>query len=485
MQGIATSTRHVVCALVASALIVTLAYAYVIAFNVGWRSVVVVNGGVIFFFLCGVFIRNLRAFLLFSVVFCISLGYGYYLIFQPVVESESQPHSMGIRIEVVDVLLAMLYAQWALRASGNRMQPLRLTLGHPLGTILLLWIFYVFVWGLIHATHFKYTAYSVIDLLKGFMLYFYLANNVSDISDLKIVVYGLFASTVAHALYVCFQYSTGLNLPLQGEFTHFVPLEGVRPAGFFGTWDGAAVMMAVVFPVGLAYLLVIQDPWQRRLAMLGIGVVFIGILLTKARATWLAVLISTATVIWLTHFRDRVSMKTLVKVVAVSAILVAPAVPFIATRLITGTYGENRMPLVYTAIEMIKDNWVSGVGLGNYIFHMQRYLSPTLLEEWAFTVHNEYLMWLAETGVVGFSLYYLLLGLAIAKLWKMTRSSRAWIFVVSAGLCAALIASLPNRMLTFYHFTPTFLQYCTVLALTVVMERLDRLEAGITPPSGK
>jgi O-antigen ligase len=480
MERTAAPTRYVLGALAASAVILTLAYVYVISFSVGWRSVAVVNGAVIFFFLCGLFIRHLRAFLLFTAIFCISLGYGYFLIHQPVLEFESQPVSIGIRIELMDVALALLYAHWAFRAAGNRMQPLRLTLGHPLGTILLIWILYGLVSAWIIAGHFKYSTFAAIELLKGFILFFYLVNNISDVGDLKIIVYALFASTVAHALYICFQYTTGLNFPLQGEFTHFVIREGLRPAGFFGTWDGAAVMMAMIFPVGLAYLLVIEEPWIRRLTILGLTIVFVGILLTKTRATWVAILISTIMVIWLTRIRARVSRKTLARIVAASVVLIAPALPFVASRLLTGTYGEDRLPLIYTAIAMIKDNWVAGVGLGNYVFYMQDYLAPAFREEWTFTVHNEYLLWLAETGVLGFALYYLLLGLVIAKLWRISKSSDAWIFLVSAGLCAALIASLPNRMLTFYHFTPTYLQYCVVLALAIILERLDMKGSGAT-----
>jgi O-antigen ligase len=473
MERTAAPTRYVLGALAASAVILILAYVYVISFSVGWRSVAVVNGAVLFFCLCGVFIRHLRAFLLFTAIFSISLGYGYFLIHQPVLEMESQPVSIGIRIELMDVALALLYAQWALRSAGNRMQPLRLTLGHPLGTILLIWIIYGVVSASVLAGHFKYSAFSAIELFKGFMLFFYLVNNISEADDLKIIVYALFASTVAHALYIGFQYATGLNFPLQGEFTHFVDREGLRPAGFFGTWDGAAVLMAMVFPVGLAYLFVIEKSWKRRLTVLGLTIVFVGILLTKTRATWVAILISTIMVIWLTRIRARVSKKTMARIIAACVVLIVPAIPFVVSRLLTGTYGEDRLPLIYTAIAMIKENWVAGVGLGNYVFYMQDYLAPAFREEWTFTVHNEYLLWLAETGVLGFSLYYLLLGLVIAKLWRMTKSSDTWVFLVAAGLCSGLIGSLPNRMLTFYHFTPTYLQYCVVLALAIILERLE------------
>jgi O-antigen ligase len=107
---------------------------------------------------------------------------------------------------------------------------------------------------------------------------------------------------------------------------------------------------------------------------------------------------------------------------------------------------------------------------------------------WTYIVHNEYLLRLAETGIIGFLLFYFLVLVVIIRLWRTARSPDPWIFVVSGGLFAALIGSLPHRMVSVYHYLSFFLQWCVVLALTQVMtvferERVTEIEAG--PSSGE
>ena len=134
----------------------------------------------------------------------------------------------------------------------------------------------------------------------------------------------------------------------------------------------------------------------------------------------------------------------------------------------------TRVPLMYTAVNMIKDNWLMGVGVNNYPFHqITRHVPLHLRYAWSYIVHNEYLLRLAETGIIGTLLYYTLTLLMMIKLWRSTRSSDPWVFLVSAGLFAAMIGSIPHRVVSYYHYVNFFMQLCVVLALTQYMGTLD------------
>jgi O-antigen ligase len=127
-----------------------------------------------------------------------------------------------------------------------------------------------------------------------------------------------------------------------------------------------------------------------------------------------------------------------------------------------------------TAMNMFESNWLAGVGKGNYFLEANQYIPQELRGTWVYTVHNEYLLHLAETGIIGFALYYLILLLAIKKLWFGTRSSNPWVVALSLGFFAALIASFPNRFFSMYQFISTFLLYCVILALAHRMEAMAR-----------
>jgi len=486
MQGTDTSTRNFIQFTIIAISLLLLAYVYVTAFSIGWRMVAVVHAAVFFFLGCAVFMRNLSSVFLFALICCIPLQYGYHVSYHPLVGVESRPFSSGIRIDVTDVFLGLLYVRWLFLAGLRGEKRFPVTIGGTIGAILLLWIGYLLFAALLKSTNPQYSIYEVVELFKAFLLFFYLVNNVQTERDLKIVVYALFSVTVAHALYICFQTVTGINYDLHGvASTHNVELEGFRPAGFFGSWDASAILISMVLPVGLAFFIIKRDSPHRWLGLAGLIVVVIALLFTKVRATWLAVCVSTLMVLWLTSFRQRISARSVGKAIAAALAILILASPFIGRRLLSGTYGEDRLPLIYTAVNMIKDNWLLGVGLNNYFFHIDQYMPLSSGEEWRYTVHNEYLLWLAETGIFGFLLYYLLLLLAIARLWRTTQSTNPWIFAVSVGFCAALVASLPNRVLTFYHFLNTFLMYSVVLALTYCAKRLDDASAEEAEPSPK
>ncbi len=329
--------------------------------------------------------------------------------------------------------------------------------------------------GLLRSEHLNYTLFEVVDLFKGFLLFFYLVNNLSSERDLRVVLYALFTNTIAHALYIIFQFVTGLNYTVHGEpSTHFVEAEGFRPAGFSGSWDAAAAMMHLVLPVLFVYYFVVKDRARHRAALIGIGIVVLGILLTKVRGGWIATFVSAITVLAVSYLRGWLSSTQTFKVAAAGVAVLLLASPFAIERFITGVWGEDRLPLMYTAINMFKGNWLTGVGVNNYFFHIEEFLPISMRHTWESAVHNEYLMWAAETGLPGFLLYYTLLLVMMRRLWKLTASPDPWIYMASLGFFAAILGSLPYRFTSPYFFAPLYSEFCAVLAVTCVLETLEK-----------
>src|SRR5271169_2084191 len=100
MRGASLSARNSVTILAACIVAFILGYLYVQTFAVGWRAIFLLHAGVLFFLGCALFIRDLRSFLLFVMIFAIPLQYGYHVIYQPMLGVETSPFSVGVRIDV-------------------------------------------------------------------------------------------------------------------------------------------------------------------------------------------------------------------------------------------------------------------------------------------------------------------------------------------------------------------------------------------------
>ena len=462
-------------ALLVAACIVASGILFVHAFTLSWRAVALFPLAAAFLLGCAFFIYRLRDFLLFSLMFALPLGIGYHVVFDPAALAGGS-YRAGIVINVVDVLLLVLYAGWIFNGVVFKQQIGQLSFGGTIGVLSVFWILYLLSISMFVSDRFDYSLYLVVEVFKAFLLFFYLVNNINSVRDLRIVIYGLIANTVTHAMYICFQYVTHLNYTLHGELSHhYVPIEGFRPVGFTGSWDEAAILLAIVLTVIVAHSLIVAKRVTRVIDFLLIVMVVVGLLLTKMRSSWIAASVSIPIVIAVSYIRGRISSGFLVKVFVVLVALTIIAGPFMVQRFITGTHGENRMPLMITAINMFEDNWLTGVGAGNYLVHVHKYIPQELRNAWVSTVHNEYLLRLAESGVFGFLLYYLIFIIALRKLWLATRSSNPWVFAVSIGFFAAMIGSIPNRFLSVYHFPSTFSLYTVILALACQMENIDQV----------
>ena len=96
---------------------------------------------------------------------------------------ESVLFSAGIRIDTVDVILLILYGHWALGLGSGEKRVLPFTAGGWLGAIFLAWIACLFFLSLAVAKEPRFGLYETFAIAKGFLLFFYLVNNVTTHHD--------------------------------------------------------------------------------------------------------------------------------------------------------------------------------------------------------------------------------------------------------------------------------------------------------------
>lgn len=456
-----------------TALFLAMGYLYVLAMGSGYRYVLVMNGGIAFFALAAIFLKEIRPFLFVLLLISIPMGFGRHFIYEPI-RTESVPFAIGINVMTTDILMFMLYAVWMINRSNRVGEKPDLTWGSPIGPLMLLWIGFMFVTSLTVSKMPNHSLYQVLTTLKGFFIFFLIANYLQTERDLKITYYALVATTVNQAIYLIIQWVTKTTYTTHGELTTtYVEREGFRSRGFYGAPDTHAALMMLAFECIFAYFLITKNRYSKMWAMLAMILILIGTIFTKARIGLGVCVIASMVVLAIVYARGLMSARRTTFVVIQGLLVLLLISPIVAQRFITGGYMEDRWPLILTALQVVTDHLFVGIGPNNYHARLFEFIPVALRTEWAYTVHNEYLLQAGENGVIGAGLYYATVVFAMVNFWKLTRSKNQWIAVLSIGFFSALVGSVVHRFISIYFVQPVFFMQCFILGLSVALKRVE------------
>ncbi len=96
-------------------------------------------------------------------------------------------------------------------------------------------------------------------------------------------------------------------------------------------------------------------------------------------------------------------------------------------------------------IEMFKDHPIIGVGVGQFRYQFKNYVTVTHLREP--DTHNIFIEQLAETGVIGFTIFLLVLFVTFKNFWRASRASTRWFAAVGVIGLASFVAVLVQSAL--------------------------------------
>jgi hypothetical protein len=448
-------------------------YWYVLSFSMGIRIILLVHGLVVLFFFFAVFLKDIKAFLTFLMLFTIPMSIDYNIVQQPV-KFLYPPFVEGILVNIIDLILLVLFLFWLFKVSVSKKADM--TFGYPIGIIMLLLIVYTLIAGWFKARNYVYVYYEAIAMAQGLVLFFYLINNTETVRDIKIIINAMLAGAIANSIWMILQFLSGLNYTIKGKL---IPVRdddvGFRAMGLAGGDVVAVEMVGFIIPIMLAYMLRTRNVGLKIALGLATLLGFAAIIFAKNRSGGLAVIVGVLAVLYFSGLRGWASKAAILKIVVVGTLVMLLLSPFIYSRFQkgAGSFEDVRTPLMQTAFQMWKNNWLLGVGASNYLFNINDYLPVRLRHTWFAPVHNEYLLFLAERGVIGTALHYSILIIAAIKLLRTSRSENEWISTFSVGLLGGLAGSLPFRMFHWYHQPPFFTLYCVLLALAVIFERQD------------
>lgn len=253
----------------------------------------------------------------------------------------------------------------------------------------------------------------------------------------SVVIGGFFASLLAIGQYA------GVLTFLFPDFPASSPVYSV-----FGNPGLLGGYTAIALPLALAMLL--RDARARPLLLFTLCTLMCALLLSGARSAWLASAAGCAVVIWVRpDFRKTSVVSLALCATAIACVLIAPQQT--ATRMASTFRASDagiglRWWFWAGTWEMIKENTIAGVDVGNFPLESPRYLGEvlwapggehfvhnTLLTEHP---HNDFLLMFAETGMIG----------VLFSLWLLTKIARGrgdeW-----GGLTAWMVFALFNSPL--------------------------------------
>jgi len=266
--------------------------------------------------------------------------------------------------------------------------------------------------------------------------------------ELKSILYGIIAAGIIIA------FSTVTNFFAEGfELADYTAGIAVRVTGLMSNILATTTFFIVAIPLVIVFLLAQDKKSIKILLWILVMVLIIGLILTASRSAMLAIIASTIIIF---YFYNRKLITSLILILIFLSLIFIFIPPFneissIIFRIESGL--SQRQHYWSLAFNMIKDNWLFGIGPGSYGYEMYNYF-PVMLNSWIGKViietnlitggnnnsHNFFLVFFTDMGVLGLltalTLPVVFFKIALKTIKKYKSSNKETYYIV-IGLFAA------------------------------------------------
>ena len=251
-------------------------------------------------------------------------------------------------------------------------------------------------------------------------------------------------------------------------------------------WVVSTLLPLVVAPVVCRVKSVVAG--QNLILLTGALAGIIAVILSLARGSWISLLAAMATVILFGWLRLSTGERKnyLVSVAGgliLSCLLLSPFAVRIYDRLTVDDEGSAliRVPLMETAVRMIKSNPLVGVGLNEYRTAMTKYDETGIFVSQIFPnpVHNVFAHITSEIGIPGGLIFCLLFVAALIECWRSMTAPDRLLSALALGCAAGIVAFVISAMKepgslgsTRPPLRTCFFLFGTILAISRIRRRL-------------
>lgn len=310
------------------------------------------------------------------------------------------------------------------------------------------------------------------------LIYLYVTGTTRTKADLYWLVACLFTALLVESSLMIASRVMGSTLSAGPVEVRIFPEDSWRAGGTLGSPNVAGSYLNFGLASAFAVLILPFPTWLRRLGFGAFVLGCVALLLTLSRGGWVGFALSL--VLWLAGawWQGWLSRRTLLVLLAIGGIGALSFGGAIIARLFGDDNGAAyaRIPLMQIAARMISDHPILGVGSNNAVLAMPRYITPEFSKEWLYTFHNKYLLVWAETGIVGFVTFLLLIGSLLHRGWRgwhlndRHRAALAW------ALTASLVGQMAHMAVDIFNSRPQIQMIWLLAALLTAILTLNSQE---------
>lgn len=391
----------------------------------------------------------------------------------------------SIALGATDIILFILLGYWLFEAATNKQTGAGKFF--PEITVPTIMIILASLISMIHATDHMKSIFDIIQHFKVLVFFVFLANQIRSSEDVQFVIRVFLVGFLIQAVFMYLQYYKGTNIGLLGlgepetvlDFemeTANVP----RPGGTIGHCNHISRYVGLLLPVGFILAFVktkAKIKWIAIIASLaGIEI----LILSLSRSAWAGVVISIIAMVPLVISRRLLSLRFIRNLFISLVILAAIVICFrgiIIGRLTSYDFGSGRTRITTAkvALKIIQDHPFVGVGINNYGEVLEQYWDAEDRFTRKAAVHNTYLLYAAEIGLLGLAAYlFLLLGL-FDQIRRATRSKDRFLAAVATGFAGGFVAMLLMALSdkSYKENFPLMMMFWGMAAIIVAINRIE------------
>jgi hypothetical protein len=397
-----------------------------------------------FLVLIGSMTRHLSGSLLFLAILSLPTFYGISFLFRA--GTKFSVLANGFTVTLFDVILGLLAAGWLYRAWTDPKHP-KLEFPRSWAIVMGLLVLINLISASFVAREPFYAFSMLYEQMKCFAIAYFLANYLRTEQQFRLVAYALAGILLFEGIVVLEQRFVGAVFTAEnlGKHVSLTSRAGMgtllRLAGTLDHPNALAMYLNLILPIAF-FLWVIETNVRRKIALtIAIALALTAEIWSGSRGGWLG--LASALGIGIYFWSKKQGRNPLIGLsitafvtVLIFATLFAASTTF-RTRLVEGDAGaaEVRFPLMDVAMEMIKANPVSGVGLNLYTREMVPYDRTNNFIAYRYNqpVHNTFLMVGAETGIPSLLCIAIFIYLMLRESYRVFRLNDGILSVVGIG----------------------------------------------------
>ena len=317
---------------------------------------------------------------------------------------------------------------------------------------------------------FSLTVKEIVRWLELIVIYFLTINLINDDKKVRVILYSMILTTAMVSIWGITKYLGGV-ITMDGRHGAF---------SFFGHANALAGYVNLIIPILFGMLLTGVFLWGR--IVLGISIILTVVtwFLTFSKSGWLSLILTMILVFFLTKTKKGAIFLLVILFMSFAIVFLSSNVRNDLVPRLQSTYEtlEYRRLAYPIGFNMVKDDLIFGIGVGNYSLLIKKFADATKMPHLIKTnLHNLYLQVFVEAGLMGLCAFVFWLTGIIKYLMSALKSlEKSRDYALFVGLMGGVIVFLFGNLANVLTVHGIHLQWGIILGLAVVLTQFRESE---------